>query len=94
MRYIQGVTKKRNSCNFPSLQPCLGHAASFHCKFFWAHFNFDSFFSQKCFTLSIDLEKGKAPVLKYIHTPQYIYRYVFSLGEKHCTPPNYWVIGP
>ena len=71
MRYIQGVTKKRNSCNFPSLQPCLGHAASFHCKFFWAHFNFDSFFSQKCFTLSIDLEKGKAPVLKYIHTPQY-----------------------
>ena len=72
MRYIQRVTKKRNSCNFPSLQPCLGHAASFHCKFFWAHFDFDPFFGQKSFTLSIHLEKGKAPVLKYIHTPQYI----------------------
>ena len=23
-----------------------------------------------------------------------IYKYVFSWGEKHCPPPNYWVIGP
>ena len=21
-------------------------------------------------------------------------KYVFSWGEKHCPPPNYWVIGP
>ena len=23
-----------------------------------------------------------------------IFKYVFSWGEKHCPPPNYWVIGP
>ena len=23
-----------------------------------------------------------------------ILKYVFSCGEKHCPPPNYWVIGP
>ena len=23
-----------------------------------------------------------------------IYKYVFSWGEKHCPPPNYWVIRP
>ena len=22
------------------------------------------------------------------------WKYVFSCGEKHCPPPNYWVIGP
>ena len=56
-----------------------------------------------CFDLLFaikDREQGVAfvKILAQINIRIYsyinVYKYVFSCGEKHCPPPNYWVIGP